>query len=116
VLSDLAVVHALLGLFTLAAVYAVNRLPGWYAVMLAGRAPAGIAGTVALDVLILFGLLVLPVLCAGAVLPAGRPYRARWCPGSTAAGRSRGRSLRSTSGSPPCPWHRRALVRAGRLW
>ena len=68
-LPDLAMVHALLGLFTLAAVYAVDRLPGWYAVMLARWSPAGIAGTVALDVLILFGLLVLPVLCAGAVLP-----------------------------------------------
>ena len=68
-LTDLAVVHALLGVFTFGAVYAVDRLPGWYAIMLAGWGPSGMAGTLALDVLVSFGLLALPVLSAGAVLP-----------------------------------------------
>src|SRR4029077_9036440 len=69
VLPDLAIVHMLLGVFTLGAVAAVDRLPRWYAALFQRWPPAGIADTVALDTGVVFGLLLCPVLAAGTVLP-----------------------------------------------
>lgn len=66
---DLAVAHAALGLFMLAAVAAVNRLPYWYLRLYDAWEPATLAGVVAMSSTLVWLVLFLPVLSAGMVLP-----------------------------------------------
>jgi spermidine synthase len=66
---DLAVMHLLMALGMLAAIYLVNRLPYWYLDLFRAWQPGSIAGIVALTTVIVFGILFLPVACAGTILP-----------------------------------------------
>ena len=65
----LAVVHLVMALGVLAAVYAVSRLPFWYVALFQVWRPSSIAATVVLNVAVVLALLAVPVLAAGTVLP-----------------------------------------------
>jgi spermidine synthase len=67
--SDLAVMHALFALGTLAALHAVNRLPYWYLHLTAWWHPQSLAGIVAVKSALVFLVLCAPVVCAGTILP-----------------------------------------------
>jgi spermidine synthase len=66
---DLALMHALFAVGLLGAVWSVNRLPYWYLRLSAGWAPQSLAGVVAVQMTILCSVLLVPVLCAGTILP-----------------------------------------------
>jgi spermidine synthase len=66
---DLAVMHLLMALGLLAAIASVNRLPYWYLELFQSWQPASVAGIVVLTTVIVFGLLFVPVACAGTILP-----------------------------------------------
>ncbi|TMA36716.1 MAG: hypothetical protein E6J79_12625, partial [Deltaproteobacteria bacterium] len=66
---DLAVMHLVMALGLLAAVYAVTRLPFWYVALFRAWQPSSIGATVALNATVVLVLLAVPVLAAGTVLP-----------------------------------------------
>ena len=77
----LAGTHLLMALCLVGAVYAVNHLPFWYFGMFGAWSPASLGGIVALNTVIVFVTLILPVLFAGTILPlvmiGGLPKEAR---------------------------------------
>jgi spermidine synthase len=66
---DLALMHALMALCTVGAVWAVNRLPHWYLGFYESWTPESLAGIVAVQVATVFAVLFWPVVCAGTILP-----------------------------------------------
>jgi spermidine synthase len=67
--ADLAVAHLLMAVLMVGALYTVNSLPRWYLALYTAWGPRTIAGIVALNVTIVFGVLFSPLLCAGTILP-----------------------------------------------
>jgi spermidine synthase len=65
----LARAHLLMGVCLAGAVYAVDFLPEWYVRLFAVWQPGTIAATVALNVLIVFAVLFVPILFAGMIFP-----------------------------------------------
>ncbi len=66
---DLAVAHMLMALGVLGAIQSVNALPTWYPRIVLAWRPESLAGIVAMNSTVVFGILILPVLFAGAILP-----------------------------------------------
>jgi spermidine synthase len=66
---DLAVMHLAMALFMVAAVFAVNKLPVWYSALYDIWGPEALSGSVARGLVTAFGVLILPVLSAGTILP-----------------------------------------------
>jgi spermidine synthase len=66
---QLAIMHALFALGLLAAIGAVNRLPYWYLGLNSRWEPTTLAGIVAMQLTILCSVLLVPVVCAGTILP-----------------------------------------------
>jgi spermidine synthase len=79
--AELCLMHALLALSMLAAVYCVNRLPLWYVRLVGWWEPTTLSGVVAVKALLIFAVLAVPVVCAGTILPlvliGALPPRAR---------------------------------------
>jgi spermidine synthase len=69
VVPDLALMHVLMALCTVGAVWAVNRLPHWYLGLYETWTPESLAGIVAVQVATVFAVLFWPVVCAGTILP-----------------------------------------------
>ena len=67
--SHLAVIHVLMGLCMLGAVYSVNRLPFWYLDLFSKWQPESLAGVLLLSTTVVVGVLIPPVLFAGMILP-----------------------------------------------
>ena len=67
--SHLAVIHVLMGLCMLGAIYSVNRLPFWYLDLFSKWQPESLTGVLALSTTIVVGVLIPPVLFAGMILP-----------------------------------------------
>jgi spermidine synthase len=67
--ADLAVVHELVALGMLAALYSVNSLPYWYLELHDRFTPTSLGGFTALNGAMIFGVLFMPVVCAGTILP-----------------------------------------------
>jgi spermidine synthase len=67
--TELAVAYGLLALTMLCAVFAVNRLPYWYLQLSMLWKPETIGGVVGVQIAILCSVLIIPVVCAGAILP-----------------------------------------------
>jgi len=65
----LGLMQLLMAAAMLGAVYAVNQLPFWYVRLVSAWEPASLAGAIGLNVCVIFGILFLPVLFAGTVLP-----------------------------------------------
>ncbi len=65
----LAGTYLLMALSLVGAVYAVNHLPFWYFKMFGAWSPSSLGSVVALNAVIVFVTLILPVLFAGTILP-----------------------------------------------
>jgi spermidine synthase len=65
----LAVAHLLMGACMLGAVYMVDFLPAWYLRVFDIWKPTSIAGSVTMNIIVIFTVLILPVLFAGMIFP-----------------------------------------------
>jgi spermidine synthase len=65
----LAAVHLVMALGLLGAVAAVERLPYWYVALAKTWQPDSLPATVALNTAVVFGILIVPILAAGTILP-----------------------------------------------